>query len=126
MTPTAVINKEQVSAGAPAPALKQGQSPPIIVPADAAADLDEPLGEVLCVDERLVIAPCSGRFRSSFGEYTVSGQFVTEGQVVGTVVSRDGDLRPVTSPFSGWVMGHLVSDGGPVSASAPVLWLRRQ
>ncbi|MGH2772225.1 MAG: hypothetical protein ACRDIU_03685 [Actinomycetota bacterium] len=92
-----------------------------------AEDMDfDPVGEVLNVEERLVLAPCNGRFRSSFGEYTVRGQYVTKGQVVGTVISTSGEKRPVCSPFSGWVMGHLIPEGSPVSASTPVAWLRCQ
>lgn len=81
-------------------------------------------GEAPTLDERLVLSPCEGKFRPAPHHYTAEGEFVLEGQVVGNVLSSDKELRPVRSPFAGWVMGFLLPDGAPVRASEPVLWLR--
>ena len=133
MSETAVLVKQPLVKTRPE--LRPGPevlAPPKLAPAPRVDEVDaeneefEPVGEMLNVEERLVLAPCSGRFRSCFGEYTVRGQYVTEGQVVGTVISTSGEKHPVRSLFSGWMMGHLITEGSPVSASAPVAWLRRQ
>lgn len=82
-------------------------------------------GEALVMNERLVLSPCSGRFRPTpHQRYTAEGEFVVEGQVVGSVVSVSGDVVPVHSPFTGWMMGFMLPDGAPVRDSEPVAWLR--
>ncbi|MDQ4149735.1 MAG: hypothetical protein M3164_07100 [Actinomycetota bacterium] len=86
---------------------------------------DSAPGEALVMNEKLVIAPCSGRFRPAPRQrYTSEGDYVLEGQVVGNVVSNDGEVVPVRSPFAGWMMGFLLPDGAPVQESEPVVWLR--
>ena len=95
-----------------------------------AATRDEALndsgsGEWL-LPERLIVAPCKGRFRLSPPQhYTAEGEYVVEGQVVGHIKSQDGTSVAVASAFSGWVMGFLVRDGFPVNQGEPVAWLRR-
>ena len=82
-------------------------------------------GEALVMNERLVVSPCSGRFRPTpIQRDTAEGDYVLEGQVVGNVVSNDGEVVPIASPFAGWMMGFLVPEGAPVQASEPVVWLR--
>lgn len=82
-------------------------------------------GEALVVDERLVLSPCTGRFRpTSVERGTEEGEYVLQGQVVGNVVSSSGEVVPVHSPFAGWMMGFMIPDGAPVRGSEPVVWLR--
>lgn len=87
---------------------------------------DDPSGEVVSLGERLVVSPCEGKLRvAPPRNYTAEGEYVMQGQVVGGVETPNGEVVPVTSPFSGWVMGFLTKDGMPVRASEPILWLRR-
>jgi hypothetical protein len=82
-------------------------------------------GEALVVDERLVLSPCSGRFRPTDPDRdTAEGEYVLQGQVVGNVVSSSGEVVPVRTPFAGWMMGFMIPDGAPVRGSEPVVWLR--
>lgn len=94
-----------------------------------AATREEPItdngsGEWL-LPERLIVAPCKGRFRLSPPQhYTAEGEYVVEGQVVGHITAQDGSPVAVATRFSGWVMGFLVRDGYPVNQGEPVAWLR--
>lgn len=89
--------------------------------------VEDPSGEALIVDERLVLAPCSGRFRLTTTDgYAAEGEFVRKGQVVGSVVRSTGEQVPVQSQFAGWMMGYMLPHGAPVLSSEPVLWLRRR
>lgn len=84
-------------------------------------------GEALVVEERLVVAPCSGRFCPAPSKtYTSEGEYVMEGQVVGSVLSSNGQEVPVKSSFAGWMMGYMLPNGAPVQGSEPVLWLRQK
>ena len=88
--------------------------------------VDTPVGETLVVDERLVLAPCGGRFCPAPSKpYTSEGEYVLRGQVVGSIVSPSGAEIPVESPFAGWMMGYMLPHGAPVRSSEPVLWLRQ-
>ncbi|MGH2769418.1 MAG: hypothetical protein ACRDJF_02705 [Actinomycetota bacterium] len=83
-------------------------------------------GEDLTVEERLVVSPCDGRLRlSALDERAAAGEYVLEGQVVGSVAAPGGKLVPIHSRFAGWAMGFMVPDGCPVRCSEPVLWLRK-
>lgn len=83
-------------------------------------------GETLALDERLVLSPCSGRFRpANFRPSTLEGQFVMEGEVVGSVTSPNGEQVPIHSRFAGWMMGYMLPPGAPVRDYEPVLWLRQ-
>lgn len=83
-------------------------------------------GEHLSIYERLILAPCDGRFEASPPQhYTAEGEYVLAGQSVGSMIGANGEQVPVHSEFSGWVMGFLVMDGQPVKKRQPVLWLRR-
>ena len=84
-------------------------------------------GETLVVEERLVVAPCSGRFCPATAKgHTAEGEYVVEGEVVGSVLSSNGQEVPVRSSFAGWNMGYMLPHGAPVRDSEPVLWLRRK
>lgn len=84
-----------------------------------------PTGETLIVDERLVLSPCSGRFRPpASSDYASEGEYVQKGQVMGSVVCSNGAETLVRSMFAGWMMGYLLPYGAPVVVSEPVLWLR--
>lgn len=87
--------------------------------------VETPTGETLIVDERLVLAPCSGRFRPPASyDYASEGEFVQKGQVMGSIESSSGAETLVRSMFAGWMMGYLLPYGAPVVGSEPVLWLR--
>jgi|GEM_PF-1469261 len=83
------------------------------------------VGETLHLQERLVVSPCQGRFQTKSHHSARSGQYVVEGEEIGTVFSSDSEHVPVRTAFAGWVMGYLVPDGCPVRESEPLLWLRR-
>ncbi|HVE75989.1 MAG TPA: hypothetical protein VND22_04375 [Actinomycetota bacterium] len=86
---------------------------------------DHMLSEAATIDERIVVAPCEGRFRFLPAEhFTAEGEYVIEGQVIGVVVSTNGKEVDVVTPFSGWVMDFMIKDGWPVVPSEPILWLR--
>jgi biotin carboxyl carrier protein len=88
--------------------------------------LSETNGDQWLLPERLIIAPCKGKFRLSPPQhFTTEGEYVVEGQVVGHITALDGHPVPVESQFAGWVMGFLVRDGYPVNQGEPVAWLRR-
>lgn len=88
---------------------------------------DSTQGEALVLEERLVVAPCSGRFRPvSTNGHNSEGEYVVEGQVVGQVLSSNGQEVPVRSSFDGWNMGYMLPEGAPVRDSEPVLWLRKK
>lgn len=91
------------------------------------ADTAEPsYGEALAVNERLVLSPCSGRFRPANPRPSaLEGQYVMEGEEVGSVISPDGEQVPIQSRFAGWMMGYMLPPGAPVRDYEPVLWLRR-
>lgn len=87
---------------------------------------DNAAGEALVLEERLVLSPCSGRFCPVPAKpYTSEGEYVTKGQVVGSVTSSSGHEVPVKSSFAGWMMGYMLPYGAPVRDSEPVLWLRQ-
>lgn len=93
---------------------------------DAKDTVENPMGEALAVEERLVLAPCGGRFCPVPAKpYTSEGEYVRKGQVVGSIVSPGGEEIPVVSPFAGWMMGYMLPHGAPVRCSEPVLWLRQ-
>ena len=81
-------------------------------------------GEQLLVLERIIIAPASGVFRPAPpATVTAEGEVVYEGQVIGTVETTGG-ATPVTSPFTGFFMGHMAHEGERVRQDQPVAWLR--
>jgi biotin carboxyl carrier protein len=81
-------------------------------------------GEELAVLERVVVAPSLGVFSPSDPETVTSeGELVHAGQEIG-VVQNSGVSTPVRSPFTGFLMGMLASDGERVREGEPVAWLR--
>lgn len=89
------------------------------------ADTDTPVGETLAMHERLVLSPCSGRFTPARPRrLAIEGEFVMEGEVVGSVTSPNGEQVPVHSRFAGWMMGYMLPPGAPVRDYEPVVWLR--
>lgn len=88
---------------------------------------DSAAGETLVVDERLILAPCGGRFCPTLSQpHTLEGDYVIEGQVVGSILSAGGQEVPVRSSFAGWMMGYMLPNGAPVRGSEPVVWLRQK
>ncbi len=86
--------------------------------------LDDVVGEAIPLQERLIVSPCSGRFRAAAAPGKANGEYILEGQKIGSVMSSDREVVEVKSAFSGWIMGYLVPEGSPVRAAEPVAWLR--
>jgi biotin carboxyl carrier protein len=81
-------------------------------------------GEALSVLERVVVAPALGVFRPSPpATVTSEGEIVAEGQELG-VIEGPGMRVPVTSAFSGFLMGLMAHAGERVREGQPVAWLR--
>lgn len=81
-------------------------------------------GEVVPLQEKLIVSPCPGRFHAGIKPGSSNGEFILEGQEIGRVLSSDREQVPVKSAFSGWIMGYLVPEGSPVRDAEPVAWLR--
>ena len=81
-------------------------------------------GEELAVLERVVVAPSWGVFTPLAPEtVTAEGELVEAGQTIGTV-ENSGVTTAVRTPFTGFLMGMLASDGERVREGEPVAWLR--
>jgi biotin carboxyl carrier protein len=81
-------------------------------------------GERLAVPEKVVVAPCIGRFRAAEPEtVTAEGELIAAGDVVGFIDAQD-QVVPVQSAFAGWMMGLLAHEGERVREGQPVAWLR--
>ena len=82
-------------------------------------------GEALHVDERIVLAPATGRFVVSDDELDPArpGFLVLAGCHLGGVVGS-GHTTAVTTPFTGVLAGMLAHDGERVREGQPVAWLR--
>jgi biotin carboxyl carrier protein len=75
------------------------------------------------IRERVVVSPCSGRFRPLPPEnFTTEGEWVEPGQVLAEV-HNGGTVVEVRSAFRGWVMGMLALDGQPVKDGDALLWI---
>jgi biotin carboxyl carrier protein len=82
------------------------------------------VGETTHIDERLVIAPCAGRFVPLPPRtFTTEGEWVDEGDTIAEI-HANRETVPVVSIFSGWVMGMLVVPGQPVQASEALFRIR--
>jgi hypothetical protein len=82
-------------------------------------------GEVLHVQERLVLSPVTGRFVAdgdAAGPAT-AGDIVLAGSSVGDVVGS-GETTPVTTPFTGVLVGLLALHGERVREGQPIAWMR--
>ncbi len=91
----------------------------------ASAGADTALApEMMIIPERVVVAPCSGRFSPLPPEvFTSEGEWVEPGQAIGQVDNVEGEIE-VRSPFRGWVMGMLALPGQPVRAGEALFWVR--
>jgi biotin carboxyl carrier protein len=79
--------------------------------------------EVTSISERLVVAPCAGRFVPLPAEvFTTEGEWVEPGQVLAEV-QQGGEKTPVRSPFRGWMMGTLALTGQPVREGEALFWI---
>lgn len=73
--------------------------------------------------ERVVVAPCAGRFTPKSPEdFSTDGEWVEPGQVLAEIV-KAGKAEPVRSPFRGWVMGMLALPGQPVHQGEALFWV---
>jgi biotin carboxyl carrier protein len=82
------------------------------------------LVEEVAITERLVVAPCAGRFVPLPPEtFTCEGEWVERGQALAHVVTNTAP-QPVVSGFRGWVMGMLAVPGQPVAAGDALFWIR--
>ena len=80
--------------------------------------------EVTTIPERIVVAPCSGRFTPLPPEvFTSEGEWVEPGQPVAEVQCGRETVE-VRSPFRGWVMGMLALPGQPVRKGEALFWVR--
>ena len=90
----------------------------------SAPDTHTEPGEELAVLERVIVAPALGVFSPMPPEtITSEGELVHVGQTIGMVESS-GVPTPVRSPFTGFLMGLLASNGERVREGEPVAWLR--
>jgi biotin carboxyl carrier protein len=81
-------------------------------------------GERLHVPERMIVAPTVGVFRTLPPEtVTAEGELVEEGQTIG-MLDGPRTRTPVLSPFRGFLMGMLASEGERLRPGQPVAWLR--
>jgi biotin carboxyl carrier protein len=97
-----------------------------VTAADRGADrlvVAEVIAEDIDVPERLVIAPVAGMFFPAFTEVSAEHPgMVAVGDEIGVVV-QTGEKHPVTSSFTGRVMGMLAMPGERVRTHQPVAWL---
>jgi biotin carboxyl carrier protein len=91
------------------------------------SDLDEIVAattEPPPMNERLVVAPCSGRFMPLPPEvFSTEGEWVEPGTVLAQIHSGTQQTG-VHSVFRGWVMGMLVVPGQPVRRGDALFWIR--
>ena len=74
--------------------------------------------------ERLVVAPCPGRFVPLPPEtFTCEGEWIEQNQALGHVRSGE-EAVPVVTAFRGWMMGMLAIPGQPVSSGDALFWIR--
>jgi biotin carboxyl carrier protein len=80
--------------------------------------------EVTLMNERVVIAPATGRFHPFPPEvFTSEGEWVRVGTPLAEIHSGSAIVR-VESQFEGWVMGMLAIPGQPVTQRDPLFWIR--
>ena len=78
---------------------------------------------VLAFDERVIVAPVVGVFRSLFDDNVACGRAVDVGQTIGAIEGI-GVSTNVRSPFRGVLAGMLAIDGERMRQGEPVAWLR--
>ncbi|HEV2754506.1 MAG TPA: hypothetical protein VG318_01860 [Actinomycetota bacterium] len=82
--------------------------------------------ESIGIRERLVVAPCAGRFLPLPPEtFTCEGEWVEAGQPLAHVRTNTA-AEPVLSRFRGWVMGMLAVPGQPVARGDALFWIRAE
>lgn len=80
--------------------------------------------EAAPIRERVVVSPATGRFRPLPPEiFTCEGEWVEQDQTL-AVIHTGRSQVPVTSPFTGWMMGMLAMHGQPVTAGDQLFWIR--
>jgi biotin carboxyl carrier protein len=81
-------------------------------------------GGVTSMTERLVIAPCAGRFVPLPPQtFTAEGEWIAAGETIAEIhVGKD--VIPAVSAFSGWVMGMLAVPGQPVNENDALFRIR--
>jgi hypothetical protein len=84
--------------------MRRAEEPPVV-------------GEVVSIDERVVVSPANGRFHPS--ARVAVGDFVSAEISLGHVGGE-----PVTSPFEGVLMGFRSLPGSRVSRGDALAWLR--
>ncbi|MDQ3957596.1 MAG: hypothetical protein M3273_04660 [Actinomycetota bacterium] len=78
------------------------------------------------IRERLVVAPCAGRFVPLPPEtFTTEGEWVEKDQPLAHVRNGAGNTA-VVSAFRGWVMGMLAVPGQPVAPGDALFWIRTE
>ncbi|MBW3667589.1 MAG: acyltransferase domain-containing protein [Actinobacteria bacterium] len=78
------------------------------------------IGEGLDVAERLVVSHVTGVFMPLPAQLvTTEGEIVRKGDTIARVAGE-----PLTSPFTGWLMGLLALPGERVRQGQPIAWLR--
>lgn len=91
-----------------------------------ADDSDVASPERVGIRERLVVAPCAGRFVPLPPEtFTCEGEWVEPGQALAHVTTTSAP-EPVVSGFRGWVMGMLAVPGQPVTRGEALFWIRAE
>ncbi|MDQ3945191.1 MAG: hypothetical protein M3357_08620 [Actinomycetota bacterium] len=90
----------------------------------AEAAIDLPMGEILSVPERVIVAPVRGTFRWLDGDVQKkAGDLVARGDVIGVVQSL-GASTLVHSPFEGLLVAMVALDGERLRPGQAVAWLR--
>jgi len=91
------------------------------IPAPETAD-EQPVGEILSVVERVIVAPATGVFRRLDGHGGSRGDVIRRGDVIGALQSL-GVSTQIQSPFEGVLAGLLVLEGERVRSGQPVAWM---
>jgi biotin carboxyl carrier protein len=79
--------------------------------------------EAVHIRERVVVAPCSGRFAPLPPEtITSEGEWVEPGQRLAEI-RREGRAEEVVSSWRGWLMGMLALEGQPVRPGDALFWV---
>jgi biotin carboxyl carrier protein len=87
-------------------------------------ETDDPVrADDLDLVERLVVAPVAGVFFPAFTDVSAeSPGMVAIGDEIGVLV-QSGEKHPVTSPFTGELLGMLAQPGERLRMYQPIAWL---
>jgi len=95
-----------------------------MTPAQREAAIDLPIGEMLAVSERVIVAPAIGTFRRLEGDgQRQAGDLIARGDAIGVVQSL-GTATPVRALFGGLLVEFLACEGERVRLGQAVAWLR--